>query len=551
MRHPSVLTSLATRGAALGFGLSAVVMSAPRGSAQIKLPEPITGVYSVDPKGQGPRVFTSLEQAIRYVSLVGFKGELTLEIAPGDYEGPLTFFPVRDQKDDQRLVVRRKGVGAVRLTSDNGIVHLQEGCKWIVFDGLEFGESGSSPSMKFGNRCTDIEIRNCHFTEETGSQQIIEIRGNRDSRRFSIHHNKFEMGRGNRRGIYTQSTFELDIHHNEFVCTDGGEPISIWNANESKSKVYENVFRGTLSKCCMRLDVSGHGVKVFNNLFLLEMGNNDVGVIHSQGLRRGAFNEISHNLFVIRTGCGVRTKGPFAIDHNTYAIGEDAAIGMTNNDRHATMKEWRSAIEPFVRNEMGGAGSAVAAPGFWKERAALVARFHDFEKDARDDDDGGEAVETNKANDDGEDEKARLKAERTARRADIRKLVGYLAIDDPAVQRLAMRALREQGRFAASALPALGRLCAHAHAPIRADAVETVLAIRVGAEILVPELIKLLGDADTRVLAVTMRALAAMKHLATEARPRLLELKAHKNEDVQSAAEAALRALGEPTREPK
>ena len=169
-----------------------------------------------------------------------------------------------------------------------------------MFDGLVFGESGSNAAILAGSKCTDIEIRNCRFTEETGSSRVIEIQGRNGARRWNIHHNKFEFASGIHYGIYSQAAYELHIHHNDFVCDGCREPISIWNANKSESSVHDNVFRGRIAYCCMRLDVSGHDVDVYDNLFLVEMTSSKNAVIRSQGLRNGTHNRIRHNVFIVK-----------------------------------------------------------------------------------------------------------------------------------------------------------------------------------------------------------------------------------------------------------
>jgi HEAT repeat protein len=109
--------------------------------------------------------------------------------------------------------------------------------------------------------------------------------------------------------------------------------------------------------------------------------------------------------------------------------------------------------------------------------------------------------------------------------------------------RLAIRALCRYGRRAAPAVPALGRLCGHPHAPVRADAAAALGEIRIGAEIVIPELIKLLADQDRFVLLATTATLQGFAHLARQAQSALQGLTGHEDPAVQAAAKRALQAV--------
>ncbi len=513
-------------------------------NAQIKLPRPLSGTYTVDPKGTGDRAFLDVASAVRYLSLVGVAGEFELRVAPGEYKGALTFFPVQGLKEDQKIVIRSTGQGKVILTAEGTIVSFQAGTKNIVLDGLTFGDSGSSPTIQATGRCTDIEIRNCLFTGETGGNRVIEIQGNQTSRRWNIHHNKFEVTGNGSYGIYTQATYQLRIHHNEFVCDSSREPISIWNANKSESSVHDNVFLGSVRGrgCAVRLDVSGHDVDVVNNLFILELANNNDAVIRSQGLRNGTHNRIRHNVFIIRgAGAAVRTRGPIGLDHNLYAM-QEGGVGMTNNDVHESLEEWQAAIaEGFAVDEMADQNSGEAEPKFFKRYAQLMELFHEFddETDSELDPDDSEvkAIAADKAR------------EKLDANSEIRYLLKVLGETDPVAIRLAIKRLEIHGRNAIVAVPKLGKLCSHKHAAIRADAAESLGRIRIGAEIVIPELIKMLDEKDERVLLAVVKTLGSFDHLAMKAAPRLRQLEKHGLETVKTAAEAARKAvLGEDTK---
>jgi hypothetical protein len=511
-------------------------------NAQIKLPRPLSGTYTVDPKGTGDRAFLDIESAVRYLSLVGVAGEFELRIAPGKYKGALTFFPVQGLKEDQKVVIRSTGQGKVILTSEGTIVLFQAGTKNIVLDGLTFGDSGNSPTIQSRGPCTDIEIRNCVFTGETGGNRVIEIQGKPASRRWNVHHNKFEMTGNTTYGIYTQATYQLRIHHNEFLCDSSREPISIWNANKSQSSVHDNVFLGSVRGCAMRLDVSGHDVDIVNNLFILELANNNESVIRSQGLRNGSHNRIRHNVFIIRgAGAAVRTRGPIGLDHNLYAM-QEGGVGMTNNDVHESLKEWQAAIaEGFAVDEMADQNSGEAEPKFFDRYEQLMELFHEFddETDSELDPDDPEAKAI----------AARKAREKLDANSEIQYLLKVLSETDPVAIRLAIKRLEIHGRNAIVAVPKLGKLCSHKHAAIRADAAESLGRIRIGAEIVIPELINMLDEKDERVLLAVVKTLGSFDHLAMKAAPRLKELEKHDLDTVKTAAEAARKAvLGEGTK---
>jgi HEAT repeat protein len=136
-------------------------------------------------------------------------------------------------------------------------------------------------------------------------------------------------------------------------------------------------------------------------------------------------------------------------------------------------------------------------------------------------------------------------AARTALRKRLQYLIGLLNEPDVVVQRLAIRVLRDMGKSAAPAVAALGRLCDHPHAPVRADAAEALGVIRIGAEIVIPELLRLLGDKDIYVLLPAIQTLAKFTHLARQAEPDLKRLLEHSDEAVKAAAKVALAVIVE------
>jgi HEAT repeats len=500
---------------------------------QIKLPPPLSGSYTVDPKGTGERTFLDLETAVRYLSLAGASGNIEIKVAKGTYTGALLFFPVPGLKAEQKIVIRPLGQGAVHVASKGSIVSFHEGAKNIVLDGLSFGASGSAPAISAGTHVTDIEIRHCHFTSATGGNRVIEIQGKQNSRRWNIHHNKFELGGGRSAGIYTQSTYQLQIHHNEFICDGSREPISLWNANKSESTVHDNLFRGRLSGCAMRLDVSGHDVTVTNNIFLVELQGGSDAVIRSNGLRNGVVNRIRHNVFIIRGGgAAIWTRGPIRIDQNVYAV-QEGAIGKTKNETHDSLKEWQQAVaESYAVADEADQNSTVAGKKFFQKYAPLMEMIHDFDGEQE----AGAELPTAKS-------RAQLEP-----KAQLRYLIQVFGEGDPAAIRLAMKLLARHGRRAIVAVPALGKLCTHSFAPIRADAAEALGRIKVGAEIVIPELVKMLGDDnenedDERVLLAALRTLGSFGHLAAEAASRLEALEKHDLESVRKAAAAARAAV--------
>lgn len=540
------ITDGITRGATC---LAAYLLLSVALPAQIDLPKPISGVFRVDPKGTGPDVFLSLDTAVRYLSLVGVSGEIEIVVAPGVYESPLRFFSIPGQQPDQKILIRSAVPGKARLQAEASILHLVDGCHDLVFDGFEFGASASAPAVLISGVSTNIEIRNCRFTEETGGQKVIEIQGNRKASGFEIHHNQFELSRGSY-GIYTQGTTRMHVHHNDFRCVSVGEVISIWNSNTSESRIYDNVFRGEVTRTCIRLNVSGHDVDVYDNLFLLKIQNSRYAVIGSRGLRNRAWNRIHHNLFVVfGEGQIFQSSGPVAINHNSYAV-ESGNIGKIQNTVYDGFEAWQEALAEVAVDEQADQGSTIAHQDFFEQHAKLIRLFHDFEADLAVDGEEEEPEEAEQAEVKkptkaaGEELTAEQKAAaRVARRARLKYLIGLLGDDDVVVQRLAIRFLRGLGRTASSAVPALGRICNHPHAPVRADAVAALGEIRIGAEIVIPEILKLLRDDNVRVVLPAIRTLQGFAHLARQAEPDLRILANHDDEAVKAAAKTALAVI--------
>jgi len=453
----------------------------------------------------------------------------------------LRFYSIPGQAAGQKILIRSAEPGKARLEAESSILQLVDGAHDLVFDGFVFGPSATQPAVLISGASKNIEIRHCHFTEETGGQKVIEIQGSRKASGFEFHHNQFEFSAGSY-GIYTQGTTRMVVHHNDFRCAGVGEPISIWNSNKSESAIHDNVFRGEITRTGIRLNVSGHDVDVYDNLFLLKVAGARQ-VIGSRGLRNAAWNRIHHNLFVVfGEGQVYQSSGPVAINHNSYAV-ESGFIGKIQNTDYETLEEWREALTDVAVDEQADQGSVVAHKDFFDKHTRLIAMFHDFEKhETPEEVEAGEVTETKKSVENAlpVDHKA---AAREARRARLQYLIGLLGDDDVVVQRLAIRGLRQMGRAASPAVPALGRICNHPHAPVRADAVLALQEIRIGAEIVIPELLRLLRDKNVRVLLPTIETLRGFAHLARQAESDLRILEKHSDEAVKKAAKAALDAI--------
>ena len=68
-------------------------------------------------------------------------------------------------------------------------------------------------------------------------------------------------------------------------------------------------------------------------------------------------------------------------------------------------------------------------------------------------------------------------------------------------------------------------------------------SIGIGAEIVIPELFRLLHEKDERVLLAAVNTLGSFAHLAAEAAPQLQQLEKHELETVQKAAAKARQAV--------
>ena len=313
-----------------------------------------------------------------------------------------------------------------------------------------------------------------------------------------------------------------------------------WNSNKSKSSVHHNVFRGRVNRTAVRLNVSGHDVDVYGNLFLLETGGPRYPAIGSRGLRT-AWNRIYHNIFVLfGEGPVLQSLGPIEINNNSYAV-EGEALGRIENTDYGSLDEWRDALSDVARNEQADQGSVLAGRGFFDKHTRLLKVFHDFEAhEASVEVEGGAKEGGAPAKSAGEGQEQDVVAERVERRAHLDYLKGLLKDQDPVVVHLAIRALRKLGRAASPAVAGLGRLCNHSHAPIRAEAVTALGEIRIGAEIVIPELLVLLSDKDIHVVLPAIKTLQGFAHLARQAEADLRRLEKHSDERVREAAKAAL-----------
>jgi uncharacterized protein (TIGR03067 family) len=128
-------------------------------------------------------------------------------------------------------------------------------------------------------------------------------------------------------------------------------------------------------------------------------------------------------------------------------------------------------------------------------------------------------------------------------------LIGALDDKQPAVRRLAARALGRVGPPAKEAVPALCGSLKDAEAPVRQAAVAALVRLGPAAQAAVPALILALKDADPEVRGLAGTALKSVGPPAKEALPDLIADLKDKDRTVQLAGVRALGQMGPTARE--
>ncbi len=156
----------------------------PAGNREIKAP--MSGIYTIDQAGSGPRNYISFTAANNELNTLGIGGPVTFNVtsgqvfnvtagaAPNNYALKLTATgtaanPIRFQKSGTGTNPRINIIGTL-ATNDVGI--FLYGCDYVTFDGIDINDAGTTAydyleygyylQGPAGNSCNNVIIKNCN-----------------------------------------------------------------------------------------------------------------------------------------------------------------------------------------------------------------------------------------------------------------------------------------------------------------------------------------------------------------------------------------------------
>ncbi len=308
-------------------------------------PAQMSGTYTIDPLGSGPRNFPDFATASYELFMQGVSGPVEIRVAPGDYHqswvltsivgssstNTVTFISptplaARGFRGNQHNFCHMRSVGGIPLQA-------------IVFDGFAINAQTWADS-----HCHDIEIRNCKFTGSVSARNTLGTGANniQYSSDWRIHHNHFE------RGVTLHQIDGISIHHNEFNSggnSGNNSSISVINDISSlqRTRIYNNLIYGESISLTL-----GWNTDLDHNTILTDIDSSGVRLV-------GAFSmwtEWRNNIIVNLSGrcMDIDSPEPFSLfaDHNIYWSPNSSPMFRDTSDLvttvdHPNLASWQAA----------------------------------------------------------------------------------------------------------------------------------------------------------------------------------------------------------------
>ncbi len=316
----------------------------------------MSGTYTVNPSGSGPRNYTTFNSATYDLTQLGVNGPVTIEVAPGTYSGNWYIAPIPNASPTQGVTITSSAAGPARLSpnnSFNGKLLIQDAgttnpCRFVTIDGIEFV---GIPSLTLSGILSrgyvqDLEVLNCKF--DTCTLDLPELKhAIGEGRDWSLHHSTFTKS-----FLHLNEMNALQIHHCDFESCD--ILIQFSAAAYRQTRIYNNVFRGTWRShnnthlAMVRLALSGRGRSILVDHNTFHLDSQSGGSCLDIPGDFGHPNEVRNNIF-FHDGSGTivrfNSTNPFALqtDHNIYWSTQNALpIYSSQTTNHYTLTSWQN-----------------------------------------------------------------------------------------------------------------------------------------------------------------------------------------------------------------
>jgi hypothetical protein len=122
----------------------------------------VSGIYTVNSQGSGTNNYTSLQSALTSLSNSGVSGPVTINVAPGLYQGQFFLDSVAGTSEVNRIIIQKDTslTGDVRIFSGiiGGWALKLTSVRHLKLQGCILESSGNSEIVQYNGRCGDLEF---------------------------------------------------------------------------------------------------------------------------------------------------------------------------------------------------------------------------------------------------------------------------------------------------------------------------------------------------------------------------------------------------------
>ncbi|MCA8956248.1 MAG: hypothetical protein KDC87_09240, partial [Planctomycetes bacterium] len=329
----------------------------------------LSGSYTVGPSGN----YSTLAAASAALSTSGVNGPVEMVLsAGGTYTESWSLSPIPGTSATNTVTFRSavtniNTLKAKLVATAGDLLTINGGVDWLILDGLNFQTvSGASAINCLRNgtpavAVTNLTIRNCVFGQGVVPNASYGAIRTQSINTWWLLDNEFDL---NGTAVYSQGSINMEIARNVFT-SNSPYCLSIWNSNKSQSRMHNNVFLGTITSACIRINLSHYGTDIFHNTFnLLIPSGSGVAVYNSSCC--AVWNRYFNNIFAI-SGSGYAinhlNQKDIEINNNLYWTASKV-IGSYNNTTYNTLAAWGAALGTYAQNGNNDNNSIVADPLF-------------------------------------------------------------------------------------------------------------------------------------------------------------------------------------------
>jgi len=338
----------------------------------------LSGSYTVDPNGSGPRNFTNLAAAVGALG-AGVSGPVTFDVKPGTYQGLLVVTPVAGTSSLNTVTFVTKGTTPAVIDANGGSVGMFvfDGTAWVNFTNFKVQNFtkygiymlGFSP----GPGVTQCTFTRVEFIAPASSSSSVNA-----AKIDYCHSNTFVNCRfvGGGYTLYSQQMKLMVFDGCEFDGLNTASNIlAPYNGND-----YDNLFQNCFFHDCgpsgrgLYINVSGYGNMFWHNTIIVTTSTEAVWAGNCCAWSRACSyrNNIIVNLgsgTAMKYGCSASVLDYNDFDYNCYyapnstkgaVAAENTGIGFTTG----TLAQWKTFFNANMNTIVPTGGPTPAQASF-------------------------------------------------------------------------------------------------------------------------------------------------------------------------------------------